>query len=175
MLKINTRRTAPAAGASARGEKKFRFFLAPFGLTSSISFLNVSNIRARTVLYPTNVLLIFALVEYKPYLQTKRTAKMKKIEKTAGGANFAAVTVGKMDELNQHTLILAPGVEIPGKVFTGSALGATGAEMSFQRIDRAQASGSSTPTRRTRNSTSSSGARESFRWTAKSSPSARAA
>ena len=43
---------------------------------------------------------------------------MKKIEKTAGGANFAAVTVGKMDELNQHTLILAPGVEIPGKVFT---------------------------------------------------------
>jgi mannose-6-phosphate isomerase-like protein (cupin superfamily) len=86
-------------------------------------------------LHPTNVLLIFALVEYKPYLQTKRTAKMKKIEKTAGGANFAAVTVGKMDELNQHTLILAPGVEIPGKVFTGSALGATGAEMSFQRIE----------------------------------------
>ena len=32
---------------------------------------------------------------------------MKKVEKTAGGANFAAVTVGKMDELNQHTLILA--------------------------------------------------------------------
>lgn len=86
-------------------------------------------------MHPTNVLLIFALVEYKPYLQTKRTAKMKKIEKTAGGANFAAVTVGKMDELNQHTLILAPGVEIPGKVFTGSALGATGAEMSFQRIE----------------------------------------
>ena len=49
---------------------------------------------------------------------------MKKVEKTAGGANFAAVTVGKMDELNQHTLILAPGVEIPGKVFAGSALGA---------------------------------------------------
>ena len=46
---------------------------------------------------------------------------MKKVEKTAGGANFAAVTVGKMDELNQHTLILAPGVEIPGKVFAGSA------------------------------------------------------
>ena len=60
---------------------------------------------------------------------------MKKVEKTAGGANFAAVTVGKMDELNQHTLILAPGVEIPGKVCTGSALGATGAEMSFQRIE----------------------------------------
>ena len=60
---------------------------------------------------------------------------MKKVEKTAGGANFAAVTVGKMDELNQHTLILAPGVEIPGKGFAGSALGATGAELSFQRIE----------------------------------------
>ena len=60
---------------------------------------------------------------------------MKKVEKTAGGANFDAVRVGKMDELNQHTLILAPGVEIPGKVFAGSALGATGAELSFQRIE----------------------------------------
>lgn len=39
-----------------------------------------------------------------------------------------------MDELNQHTLILAPGVEIPKSIY-GSALGATGAEMSFQRIE----------------------------------------
>lgn len=60
---------------------------------------------------------------------------MKKVEKTADGANFAAVTVGKMDELNQHTLVLAPGVEIPGKVFTGGDLRATGAEISFQRIE----------------------------------------
>ena len=30
---------------------------------------------------------------------------------------------------------MAPGVEIPGKVFAGSALGATGAELSFQRIE----------------------------------------
>lgn len=60
---------------------------------------------------------------------------MKKVEKTADGANFAAVTVGKMDELNQHTLALAPGVEIPGKVFTGGDLRTTGAEISFQRIE----------------------------------------
>ena len=99
---------------------------------------------------------------------------MKKVEKTAGGANFAAVTVGKMDELNQHTLILAPGVENPGKVFAGSALGATGAELSFQRIEPGAGVGF-LHTRRTRSSTSSSGATESFRWTAKSSPSARAA
>lgn len=60
---------------------------------------------------------------------------MKKVEKTASGANFAAVTVGKMDELDQHTLALAPGFEIPGKVFTGGELRTTGAEMSFQRFE----------------------------------------
>lgn len=65
----------------------------------------------------------------------KKTEKMKKTEKTAEGANFAAVTVGKMDDLNQHKLALAPGVEIPGKVFVGGDLQATGAEMSFQRFE----------------------------------------
>jgi len=55
----------PAAGDSARREKKVPFFHVPFRLTPSISFLNVSNIRARTVLHPTDVLLIFALTEYK--------------------------------------------------------------------------------------------------------------
>ncbi|MFR7965480.1 MAG: cupin domain-containing protein [Alistipes finegoldii] len=59
---------------------------------------------------------------------------MKKVEKTAGGANFAAVTVGKMDELNQHTLILAPGVEIPESI-CGQRPRATRAELSFQRIE----------------------------------------
>ena len=60
---------------------------------------------------------------------------MKKTEKTAGGANFAAVTVGKMDGLDQHKLVLGPGIEIPGKVFVGGDLQATGAEMSFQRFE----------------------------------------
>ena len=55
---------------------------------------------------------------------------MKKVEKVASGANFAAVTVGKTEELNQYALPLAPGVEIPGKVFVGGDLQATGAEMS---------------------------------------------
>ena len=59
---------------------------------------------------------------------------MKKVEKVASGANFAAVTVGKTEELNQYALPLAPGVEIPGKVFVGGDLQATGAEMSFQRF-----------------------------------------
>ena len=47
---------------------------------------------------------------------------MKKVEKVASGANFAAVTVGKTEELNQYALPLAPGVEIPGKVFVGGDL-----------------------------------------------------
>lgn len=34
---------------------------------------------------------------------------MKKVEKVASGANFAAVTVGKTEELNQYALPLAPG------------------------------------------------------------------
>ena len=59
---------------------------------------------------------------------------MKKVEKVASGANFAAVTVGKTEELNQYALPLAPGVEIPGKVFVGGDLQATGAEMSFQQF-----------------------------------------
>ena len=46
-------------------KKKVPFFHVPFRLTPNISFLNVSNIRARTVLQPANVLLIFALTEYK--------------------------------------------------------------------------------------------------------------
>lgn len=57
---------------------------------------------------------------------------MKTIEKTSEAKNYSAISVGKLAELNEHTLVLAPGVEIPGKVFTGSSLNATGAEMSFQ-------------------------------------------
>lgn len=57
---------------------------------------------------------------------------MNKLKKFSEGANFAAVNVGKWADLGDHTLTIAPGVEIPGKVFTGKALGSTGAEVSFQ-------------------------------------------
>lgn len=57
---------------------------------------------------------------------------MKKIEKIAAAANFSAVNVGKLDELNDYVLEIAPGVEFPGKVFCGTALGTTGSELSFQ-------------------------------------------
>lgn len=57
---------------------------------------------------------------------------MKQIEKIAEAENFSAICVGKMNELGQYVLELGPEVKIPGKVFGGTALKATGAEFSFQ-------------------------------------------
>lgn len=57
---------------------------------------------------------------------------MKQIEKIATAENFSAVNVGKLDELGDYLLELGPEVKIPGKVFGGVALGATGGEFSFQ-------------------------------------------
>ena len=57
---------------------------------------------------------------------------MKQIEKIATAENFSAVNVGKLDEQGDYLLELGPEVKIPGKVFGGVALGATGGEFSFQ-------------------------------------------
>ena len=57
---------------------------------------------------------------------------MKQIEKIAAGTNFSAVSVGKSEELNDYVMELGPGVKIPGKVFGGAAVQATGGEFSFQ-------------------------------------------
>lgn len=57
---------------------------------------------------------------------------MKQIEQIATAANFSAINIGKLNELNNYVLELAPEVKIPGKVFGGTALGATGGEFSFQ-------------------------------------------
>lgn len=57
---------------------------------------------------------------------------MKQIEKIAAAKNFSAVSVGKLSELGEYVLQLSPEVKIPGKVFGGAALGATGGEFSFQ-------------------------------------------
>lgn len=57
---------------------------------------------------------------------------MKKIEKISEGTHYAATTVGNLATLNEHTLVIAPGIELPGKVFVGNSVGATGAELSFQ-------------------------------------------
>lgn len=57
---------------------------------------------------------------------------MKQMEKIAAGEHFTAVDAGKMAQLGEYRLQLTPGVELPGKVFGGAAVGATGAEFSFQ-------------------------------------------
>lgn len=57
---------------------------------------------------------------------------MKQIEKIAEAKNFSAISVGKLNELGEYVLQLGPDVKIPGKVFGGTALQATGAEFSFQ-------------------------------------------
>ena len=57
---------------------------------------------------------------------------MKKIRKIAVEQNFAAISVGKLNELNEYELQLGPDVKIPGKVFCSTALGTTGSEFFFQ-------------------------------------------
>ena len=57
---------------------------------------------------------------------------MKQIEKTASATNFTAINLGKLNELGDYLLELAPEIKIPGKVFGGAALQATGSEFSFQ-------------------------------------------
>lgn len=57
---------------------------------------------------------------------------MKQIENVAAAENFSAINVGKLSELSDYVLELGPEVKIPGKVFGGAALQATGADFSFQ-------------------------------------------
>ena len=57
---------------------------------------------------------------------------MKKIETIATEKNFSAINVGRLSELGEYVLELGPEMKIPGKVFGGAALGATGGEFSFQ-------------------------------------------
>lgn len=59
---------------------------------------------------------------------------MKKIEKTAAGLHFEAAAFGPMSGLGDYVCEPGPGVRIPGKVFGGGAVGATGCEFSFQRF-----------------------------------------
>ena len=57
---------------------------------------------------------------------------MKETRKIAELANATAVDFGKLNEINEYVLELGPEMKIPGKVFGGSAIGATGGEFSFQ-------------------------------------------
>lgn len=57
---------------------------------------------------------------------------MKEIKKVAAAENFSVISVGKLSELSEYVIELSPEVKIPGKVFGGAALQATGSEFSFQ-------------------------------------------
>jgi len=46
--------------------------------------------------------------------------------------NATAIDLGPLSGLKDYVLALAPGVEIPGKVFGGAAVKAGGADFSFQ-------------------------------------------
>ena len=57
---------------------------------------------------------------------------MKQIETIGKGANYSATDSGRLADIKDYVLELGPEVKIPGKVFGGQAVGATGAEFSFQ-------------------------------------------
>lgn len=57
---------------------------------------------------------------------------MKQIQTIEKGANFSAANFGKLADIKDYLLQLGPEVKIPGKVFGGQAVGATGGEFSFQ-------------------------------------------
>lgn len=59
---------------------------------------------------------------------------MKKLEKIAEGVNYSAANAGPFSELERYTFVIAPGMEVSGKVFFGAELGSTGLEMSFQNV-----------------------------------------
>ena len=66
---------------------------------------------------------------------------MKQIETIQTGKNYAAVNVGKIDEIIEHELPMGPDFTLHGKVFVGQAVGATGSELSFQTLVPGQDSG----------------------------------
>lgn len=66
---------------------------------------------------------------------------MKEIKTIASAANFSAISVGALNELGDYVLELGPEIKIPGKVFGGAALGATGGEFSFQVFQPSTESG----------------------------------
>lgn len=57
---------------------------------------------------------------------------MKQITQIAEAANYKAMEIGRLNELNEYVLALGQDIRIPGKVFGGTSLGTTGCEFSMQ-------------------------------------------
>lgn len=71
----------------------------------------------------------------------KPTDNMKQIQTIETGANFSAVNFGRLADIKAYVLELGPEIRIPGKVFGGQAVGATGSEFSFQVFAPGQETG----------------------------------
>ena len=84
---------------------------------------------------------VYFCIVKKQITHKKKNKIMKKIETIKTGKNYAAVSVGKINEIIEHELPMGPGVTIKGKVFAGQAVGATGSELSFQTLVPGQDSG----------------------------------
>lgn len=66
---------------------------------------------------------------------------MKQIQRLSAAENFSAVNLGKLADIKDYVLNLGPEIKIPGKVFGGQAVGATGSEFSFQVFAPGQETG----------------------------------
>ncbi len=66
---------------------------------------------------------------------------MKEVKTIKRAANFTAADFGKLSELSEYVLAMGPDVKIPGKVFGGQSVGATGGEFSFQIFQPGQEGG----------------------------------
>lgn len=66
---------------------------------------------------------------------------MKQIQTIGKVANFSAANFGKLTDIKDYVLQLGPEIKIPGKVFGGQAVGATGGEFSFQVLAPGQQTG----------------------------------
>lgn len=66
---------------------------------------------------------------------------MKQIQNLSGAENYSAINLGKINDVKDYVLELGPEIKIPGKVFGGQAVGATGGEFSFQVFAPGQETG----------------------------------
>lgn len=66
---------------------------------------------------------------------------MKQIKTIETGANFSAADFGRLADIKDYVLLFGPDIKIPGKVFGGRAVGATGAEFSLQVFAPGQETG----------------------------------
>ncbi len=66
---------------------------------------------------------------------------MKETKTIAKAGNFTAVDFGKLSDIKDYVLELGPEVKIPGKVFGGQSVEATGGDFSFQSFAPGQETG----------------------------------